>query len=101
MRYLVLAAALAVGSAIAGQEMVFTGDGLTVRLTLAPCEHPALVAGLTAAGTQTPPRAAWIKSGNIEVGGCWGTLEEKVLIGDEAGNGGYIPMAAFKPSSGI
>lgn len=102
MKALTLCAALlAAGTALAGDELVMRSKDLTVRLTMEPCEIGPLVIGLDAAGTQTPPRKAYIQYQGGEVLGCWGTLDDKVLIGDETGDGGYIPKAAFSRPAGV
>jgi hypothetical protein len=99
MRYIVLAAALAAGPSLA-QEMHYAGDGLHIRLMLADCDIPPIASALKQE-SMTPPKMAVIKSGDVEVSGCWGTHEDKVLLADVWGRAGFIPMSAFKPSPGI
>ena len=98
---LLIAAALAVGPALAGDELVMRTKELTVRLTMEPCEIGPLIKGLDEAGTETPARKAYIQVREHEVHGCWGTLGDKVLIGDETGAGGYLLKSEFGKADGV
>jgi hypothetical protein len=104
MRSLLLAACLAASPAIAGPEMVYIGNGITVRLMLADCDVPELAHALREVPSLTPPKMATIKHGSsdFEVPACWGTAEgDKVLLGDILGNAGFIMKGSFKPAPGV
>lgn len=101
MRSSILAILLAAMPAFAGDQMIYKGGGVTVHLTLAPCSIEPLTKALIAAESETPPMVAIILYGQTEVPGCWGSLEDKVLLADVLGAAGFIPKKSFKPERGV
>lgn len=100
MRSLILAAIFAASTAIA-EEAVYKGEGVTVRLSQEACRHPVLAAVLTEAGIEGKARTATVVLSGMEIPGCWGVFEDKVLLGDLAGNAGFVLLKDFKPSPGV
>lgn len=81
-------------------DMVYTSGRLQIRLSQADCSDPALVAMLAAGGALTVPKAATVTRGATEIQGCWALdADLDVLIGDEAGSQGYVPMSEFRPAA--
>jgi hypothetical protein len=99
LRFLIAALA-ASGPVTAGPQMVYQGETMSVTLMLADCDIPALANGLRQVPSLTPPKMAVIRHGPTEIPACWGTAEDKVLLGDILGNAGFIPMDAFKAQPG-
>jgi hypothetical protein len=101
MKALVLCAALAAGTAMA-QSMVFRQGNLAVRLTQADCQIPGMSEALVGAGGLTEPKQVLITHNATELRGCWSVDKDgDVLIGDESGSTGFLPMVAFKPAPSI
>jgi hypothetical protein len=102
MRNLICAAALALaaGTAMAG-EAVYKSGGLTVRLTQAECAVPIAMLVLPQLSSEAP-KAASVSDGKVSLQACW-VLDSDgdVALVDEAGNGGFLPGAAFKLSPGV
>lgn len=104
MRKLVAVAALLGASASVAQDkledMVYTSERVTIRLSQADCDIPGLALALVASGGLTPPRAALVTRARAERRACWVLdADSDVLIGDEMGAGGFLPMSAFRPAS--
>ena len=100
MRSIILALLLATMPAFAGDQMVYKSDRITVHLTMNACDIAPLTQALIAAESETPPRVAIILYGQTEVPGCWGSLQDKVLIADVLGAAGFILKESFKPERG-
>jgi hypothetical protein len=95
------AALLLPGTAKAGAEMVYKSGELTIRLHDVPCRSAVLAEGLKEAGSEKPAQSATILISGNAIPGCWGISEDKVLIVDVMGNGGYILAKDFKPNPGV
>lgn len=100
MRKLILAAALLAAGAAQADDLIWSGGGTSVRLLLAPCQSPTLAAVLA---TVAPGEA---KQGEVTVGAthidaCWIALEDKVIVVDSNGNGGFILQSDFKRAPGV
>jgi hypothetical protein len=102
MRALVLALLLAVAPAHA-DDMVYQDGGVTVRLMNAPCPKSAMVKVLEGA-SDVPARIAIVSvKGRGDIGACWTIMraEAAIVLLDEEGDAGVIPMADFRRSPGI
>jgi len=104
MRKIIVVAALlgAFGSVAQDklEDMVYAGGRVTVRLSQDECDIPGLAVALIASGGLTPPRAALVTRARAEMRACWVLdADSDVLIGDEMGAGGFLPMSAFRPAS--
>lgn len=104
MRRLVVIPAVFVACAAVAQgrpeNMVFTSGRVQIRLLQDECKVPYVVAMLTAGGALTPAKAATVTKGAKEIQGCWALdADHDVLIGDETGSQGYVPMSAFQPAA--
>jgi hypothetical protein len=89
------------GVAKAAAEMVYTSGDLTIRLHDVPCRHAVLSEGLKEAGAEKPAQAATVMIRGTPIPACWGLSEDKVLVVDVMGNGGYVLANDFKPNPGI
>jgi hypothetical protein len=98
MRSIFIAAALAAGSAIAGPVATFHGEHVTVFAYQEDCEVPSLTAFLAEFGKA---KKAATRFGGAEIKACYVVQDDKVLIVDEDGNGGYIPVTAFKEAKSV
>jgi len=82
------------------EDMVYIGGQVTIRLSQADCEIPGLGVALMANGALTPPKTAVVTRYGAEVRACWALdADSDVLVRDEMGTGGYLPMSAFRPAS--
>lgn len=102
MRYLIIAAAMAVSVPATAQDLVFRHEDYSVRLKQEPCELPEHTKALADAGVKHPARRAEIVFGSKTIRACWAEDEEQdVLIGDEFGTKGFLPMFWFQKESSI
>lgn len=101
MRYLILAAVLAAGPALA-DDMVAKGETTTIRLMDAPCEQASFQAMLVQVKPEPAKRAVVVHKGR-PIPACWVAHQESgnVAIIDADGDMGLIPMAEFKREAGI
>ena len=99
MRVLAIAAIAAVFAASAHADMIFKGDGVTVRLMESP--WPAKVAALIQ--PQYVPRfmAAEVNFQGRPLQACWTLNAGNVVIIDEDSEAGEIPAVAFEPAKGV
>jgi hypothetical protein len=101
MRALLIVAALAAAPALA-DDMVFKDDNVTVRLTEAPCTRAAFQTVL-AQVKPDPAKVAVVTHGGRYLAACWLAHPESgnVVLIDEEGDAGLIPMADFKREPGV
>jgi hypothetical protein len=74
-------------------------DGrLTIRLLQGECQVPAVQLLLMAQpGVKAAPKAARITMQEQTFDGCWALdADNDVLLGDETGRRGFLPMANFR-----
>lgn len=79
-----------------------TDGRLVVTLSSDSCAIGPLGAALTAAGILGAPKAATVTVNGQALRGCWAVDDadmSQILIGDEAGHAGTLPIANFKPAS--
>jgi hypothetical protein len=83
-------------------DMIHKGDGFSVRLMQAECAIPPLALVFLANGAVSQPKAAAIVIGTQEMRGCWAIdADNDVMVGDDLGRGGFLPMTSFKPVEGV
>jgi hypothetical protein len=83
-------------------ELVWKGDGVTIKFTTEECTTASLVMALLQNGASMPIRAATVHVGQNTIPACWGVLEgDKALLIDVFGQGGFIPLADLKPENGV
>ena len=88
----VVAPAYGAGSMIASQP------GLTVRLFPEPCVHEIVLAYTVLVAPGKDFFAGNVTWQGKDYAACWAKLDEKnVVVIDEGGDAGAVPMAAFKP----
>lgn len=106
MRRLALVAALMGACTALAQEesasMIYSNGRLTVQLLAAECAAPGMATALLEKGAVTPPKAASIKRGRTMLRGCWALdSDTDVVIRDEEGDSGFLPVDAFRPASHV
>ena len=104
MRFILFLAALLAVLPAAAETMAWrsTDGRLVVTLSSNACEVAPLGAALTDAGILGAPKAATVTVNGQALRGCWAVDDadmSQILIGDEAGHAGTLPIANFKPAS--
>ena len=95
------ALALAAGLALA-DDLTYRQGSFAVHLHSSPCALEPLAVKLAGEGAQTMPKAATVKTGKLTLLACWAIdVDRDVLIADEAGDGGYMPLGWFKVDLGV
>jgi hypothetical protein len=97
MRSLVIAALLAAGPAMA--DYVLKTESGYIRLQDAPCTH-AKVLDLLRPQFHSEFRHGYLVFKGKQLAACWIFKDGEVTIIDEEGDGGSVPVDAFKKVSG-
>lgn len=100
MRSIICAALLcAAPFAHAVPTAVFQGDNVRVYAYTDPCELPQLAAILSQYGPAS--YKALVIFGGVEIPACFTIAGDQVLVIDADGDGGAIPLAAFKEAKNV
>jgi hypothetical protein len=97
-RKLIACALLCASSAFAGPVAVWKGENVKVYAYTEDCEVPSLALVLSQFGGKA--RKASVQEGSREYAACYVLQDDKVLIVDSEGSGGYINAADFKEDKG-
>ena len=98
MHRLIVAACIAAGPAFAQSVAYFQTEGLRINLLQAECDLPAVKEFLSQVG---PSRRAEVFYQSRLIKACFAVKDGAVILIDEDGDGGAIPLTAFKESKGV
>jgi hypothetical protein len=94
MKRVLIAALIAASFSACAETAIFRFQSTTVRLLQSPCIGAA--AAMLKDNAKDFKQAAVTYEGR-EFGACWKVQGEIVLILDDEGDGGSIPLSEFKP----
>jgi hypothetical protein len=102
MRFLIAAVALACAPALA-EELVYRDGGVSVHLQNKACESVRVQTLAQAIAELAGQRmgAGYVMFQGRRIHLCWTVKDSSVLLIDEDGDGGTIPIASFKLDAGI
>lgn len=102
MRALIVAALVAAGPALA-DEMVFKSGSTVVRLQDKPCasQRVQMLVKTQDADMLKNMGAGYVVFQGREIPMCWTLRGDAVLVVDEDGDAGLIPVAEFKRDAGV
>jgi hypothetical protein len=100
MRALILVAALVAAGPASAVELVYKSDELNVHLLESSCKSERIKFMAASVGVEVP-YAGMARKGNYVVGLCWGKVDDKFVIIDEDGMGGFMGVDLFSVNHGV
>lgn len=99
---LVVAVVLLAVSVVAfAENPVYNNGTLRIELTQEDCESPTAWLGLMMNSGSEDIKKAKVTSAGEDLQACWVSFEDKVLVADETGRGGYVEKKEFARKTGI
>jgi hypothetical protein len=100
MRKLIVAGAALLALSASADDLVWQGEGVSIRFLKEPCQRASLVMVLSQ-NSDAPAYQAEVTIGSRSLGACWAELDEKLVLVDEDGSGGYVLKAQLKISKSV
>jgi hypothetical protein len=97
---LTCAALLCAALTASADDLIWQGDGVSVRFLAEPCQRASLVMILSQ-NSPAPAYQAEVTIGSRSLGACWAELDDRLVLVDEDGDGGYIAKAQLKISKSV